>query len=206
MWPAYAGTAGVGLRINRHIKRAWHDPPPRCRSNVPFLASIDTVKAVPKVACSPPLAGGDGVLPLAGGGSGQDRCKPRAWRAMKLTAWGITCWAAITRSPSFSRSSSSTRMINFPCLISRIASSICEKVWPCFYVGGSSVVNFRWTVNLSFNFTDVTCFFARLVNKVNPFKKGSCHRTARLRNATITVPQAQTPHPRIARDPDHSSR
>jgi hypothetical protein len=35
---------------------------------------------------------------------------PRAWVAMKLMASGVTSAAAITRSPSFSRSSSSTRM------------------------------------------------------------------------------------------------
>src|SRR3990172_1391205 len=43
---------------------------------------------------------------------------------MKLTASDVTCSAAIIRSPSFSRSSSSTRITIFPARISSRASSI----------------------------------------------------------------------------------
>ena len=43
---------------------------------------------------------------------------------MKLTASGVTNCAAIVRSPSFSRSSSSTTTTNRPERISSIASSI----------------------------------------------------------------------------------
>src|SRR6478672_10864907 len=46
---------------------------------------------------------------------------------MKLTASGVTNCAAIVRSPSFSRSSSSTTTTNRPARISSIASSTDEK-------------------------------------------------------------------------------
>src|SRR5512134_2838667 len=49
---------------------------------------------------------------------------PRPWRAMKLIASGVTNSAARVRSPSFSRSSSSTRMTILPARISSRASSI----------------------------------------------------------------------------------
>ena len=46
---------------------------------------------------------------------------PRPSRAMKLIASGVTMSAAITRSPSFSRSSSSTRITMPPARIASIA-------------------------------------------------------------------------------------
>ena len=46
---------------------------------------------------------------------------------MKLMASGVTISAAITRSPSFSRSSSSTTTIIRPALSSRNASSMLAK-------------------------------------------------------------------------------
>ena len=53
--------------------------------------------------------------------------RPRPWRAMKLIASGVTLSAAIVRSPSFSRSSSSTTMTIRPARISAMASSMDEK-------------------------------------------------------------------------------
>src|SRR5437867_992465 len=50
--------------------------------------------------------------------------RPRPYLAMKLIASGVTCSAASARSPSFSRSSSSTMMTNFPCLKSSTASGM----------------------------------------------------------------------------------
>ncbi len=50
--------------------------------------------------------------------------QPRASFAMKLIASGVTNCAAITRSPSFSRSSSSQTTTILPWRISSIASSI----------------------------------------------------------------------------------
>src|SRR3954451_4529782 len=49
---------------------------------------------------------------------------PPAWRVMKLIASGVTNWAAITRSPSFSRSSSSTTTTIFPAAMSSSAASM----------------------------------------------------------------------------------
>src|SRR5262245_644530 len=50
--------------------------------------------------------------------------RPRPWVAMKLTASGVTFSAAIIRSPSFSRSSSSTMLTMRPSFSSVMASSI----------------------------------------------------------------------------------
>ena len=52
---------------------------------------------------------------------------PRASLAMKLTASGVANWAAITRSPSFSRSAPSQTTTIRPRRISSIASSIVEN-------------------------------------------------------------------------------
>ena len=48
---------------------------------------------------------------------------PRPWVAMKLTAAGVANWAAMTRSPSFSRSSESSTITIRPARISSIASA-----------------------------------------------------------------------------------
>ena len=50
--------------------------------------------------------------------------KPLPCVAMKLIISGVTLRAAVKKSPSFSRSSSSTTIINFPAFISSIASGI----------------------------------------------------------------------------------
>src|SRR5579859_4256740 len=48
--------------------------------------------------------------------------RPEPWRVMKLMCSGVTSSAATTRSPSFSRSSSSTTITNLPAAKSEIAS------------------------------------------------------------------------------------
>ena len=48
---------------------------------------------------------------------------PLAYLRMKATVSGVHAWAAIVRSPSFSRSSSSTTMTILPAAISATASS-----------------------------------------------------------------------------------
>ena len=50
--------------------------------------------------------------------------RPRPWVAMKLIASGVTRSAARHKSPSFSRSSSSTMITNRPARYSAIASPI----------------------------------------------------------------------------------
>src|SRR6266545_4326451 len=49
---------------------------------------------------------------------------PRPSLVMKLTASGVANWAAIARSPSFSRSAASTTTTNLPSRTSSIASSM----------------------------------------------------------------------------------
>ena len=89
----------------------------------PSRASIETVNAVPNCASfwsviwrSPSSSQRSGVR--------QRQISPRPWVAMKLTASGVTNCAAMVRSPSFSRSSSSTTTTKRPARISSIASSI----------------------------------------------------------------------------------
>src|SRR3954453_23206770 len=50
--------------------------------------------------------------------------QPPAWRVMKLIASGVTNWAAMTRSPSFSRASSSTTTTMRPAAMSSSAASM----------------------------------------------------------------------------------
>ncbi len=65
--------------------------------------------------------------------SNRSRVRPtQSWipasRAMKLTCSGVTVWAAVMKSPSFSRSSSSTTMIILPAAMSARASSMLAKL------------------------------------------------------------------------------
>src|SRR5205085_7615702 len=53
----------------------------------------------------------------------QTQTRPRPCLGMKLIASGVANWAAMTRSPSFSRSGASTTTTNRPCRMSSIASS-----------------------------------------------------------------------------------
>ena len=92
----------------------------------PSRASIETVKAVPNgvsfwsvIWRSPSTSQRSGVR--------HRQISPRPCVAMKLTASGVTNCAAIVRSPSFSRSSSSTTTTNRPARISSIASSTVAK-------------------------------------------------------------------------------
>ena len=98
----------------------------------PSRASMETVNGVWKgdsflaaIRSSPSSSQRSGV---------SDRqISPRPCVAMKLIASGVTNWAAIVRSPSFSRSSSSQTTTIRPARISSIASSIAANaplMWP----------------------------------------------------------------------------
>ncbi len=77
--------------------------------STPSRAPIETVKAVPRGAVLwRTIIGSCSRSSCAASSDRQTR--PRAWVTRKLTASGVACSAASTRSPSFSRSSSSTRM------------------------------------------------------------------------------------------------
>ena len=93
----------------------------------PSRASTETVKAVPSGAslCSviwrrPSSSQRSSVR--------QRQIRPRPCVAMKLIASGVANWAAMTRSPSFSRFGSSTTTTNLPLRTSSIASSIDANV------------------------------------------------------------------------------
>ncbi len=93
---------------------------------MPLRASIETVKAVPNVAVFSEACGGSCSSSTLSGVRAR-QIRPRACVAMKLITCGVTFSAAMTRSPSFSRSSSSTKMMHFPFLMSRIAFSMVSK-------------------------------------------------------------------------------
>src|SRR5512141_496542 len=96
----------------------------------PRRASIETVNAVPRGG-PPARACCRGSSSLSARASVSVRqMRPRPWRAMKLIASGVTNSAARVRSPSFSRSSSSTRMTILPPPMSAMAFSIFESGIP----------------------------------------------------------------------------
>ena len=70
---------------------------------------------------------------------------PRPYLAMKFTASGVIASAAIMKSPSFSRSSSSTTMIIFPALMSSMASGIpANECSGCCALRLSSLLAISW--------------------------------------------------------------
>ena len=90
---------------------------------MPCRASIDTVKAVP--------SGARLWLTIMDRPSSSMRSsvrakqmRPRPYLAMKLIAAGVALLAAMHRSPSFSRLSSSIRITILPALMSAMASSL----------------------------------------------------------------------------------
>src|SRR3954471_4256425 len=93
---------------------------------VPSRASIDAQNAVSRTdRCSLRSSGICSWLSRSGIIARQ--INPRPCFAMKLMASGVTVDAAIVRSPSFSRSSSSTTMTMWPSRMATIASSIVAK-------------------------------------------------------------------------------
>ncbi len=91
----------------------------------PLRASMDTVKLVPNFEPLRRVIMGSCSASTSAGSRGR-QIRPRPCVAMKLMISGVTCWAAMVRSPSFSRSSSSTRMIIRPLRISSMASSVLQ--------------------------------------------------------------------------------
>ena len=80
---------------------------------IPVRASIETVNAVPKAAVFSGVCGARARRSTISGARAR-HTRPRPWVAMKLMISGLTFSAAETRSPSFSRCSSSTRTIMRP--------------------------------------------------------------------------------------------
>ena len=104
---------------------------------MPCAASMDTVKLVPY--CAPFFCVICGRLSRSTSSSAIGRqTRPRACLIIKLTASGVTDWAAIIRSPSFSRSSASVMMTILPALMSARISGMGETaaVMAASFVGG----------------------------------------------------------------------
>ena len=122
-WPGWTRSLGRRVRVHRHLDRVRAVVRPRSRSSLPRRASTETVKAV---------SNGDSFLaairsrPSSSQRSAvsERQISPRPWVAMKLIASGVANCAAIVRSPSFSRFSSSQTTTIRPRRISSIASSI----------------------------------------------------------------------------------
>src|SRR3984957_17113641 len=91
----------------------------------PWRASMLTVKAVPSEG---PLRPGGciigSLIRSTCSSTSVTQMRPRPCVAMKLMASGVTNWAAMVRSPSFSRSSSSTRMTILPARMSAMAPAM----------------------------------------------------------------------------------
>ena len=93
---------------------------------MPSRASIVAVYAVP---CRDRLWSAISRSPSSSARASvrQRQICPRAWVIMKLSASGVANCDAITRSPSFSRSGSSTTTTKRPSRISSIACSMVAK-------------------------------------------------------------------------------
>ncbi len=88
----------------------------------PFLASMEMVNPVPNLLVLSLTMSGRSSLSTISASSAR-QMSPLPNLAMKLMESAVTNSAAMVRSPSFSRPSSSTRMIILPFLISARASS-----------------------------------------------------------------------------------
>ncbi len=94
----------------------------------PFFASIDTVKAVPKDEVLSSVIMGR-LSSWTRWGVRERQTSPLPYFAMKLIASAVTFSAAMQRSPSFSLSSSSTRMTILPAAMSSSDSSIVFNLY-----------------------------------------------------------------------------
>ena len=136
MWPGWTRSAGLASRATA----TWMV---RARSAAempvvtPVAASIETVNAVPCWAPFFAVIGGSCSRSQRSRGSVR-QIRPRPKRAMKLMASGVTWSAASTRSPSFSRSSSSTRMTIRPAASSATSSGIGAIDMMVEIVGGGA--------------------------------------------------------------------
>ncbi len=98
--------------------RSWAEIP----VVTPSLASMETVKAVDRGARFSTAIGGSRSWRARSGVMAR-QIRPRACLAMKLIWSGVANWAGMMMSPSFSRSSASTRMKGRPWRASSMISS-----------------------------------------------------------------------------------
>jgi hypothetical protein len=125
MWPGRARSSG---RVSGC--KSVFTVVARSRAEIPVLtlclASTEIAKAVSKAEVFSDTMAGIWSWSRRALMMGR-QIRPRPWVAMKLIASGVTFSAAMVRSPSFSRSSSSTTITILPCWMSRMASSILAK-------------------------------------------------------------------------------
>ena len=126
MWPGRTKSSGLVLgltTVRTVVARSAAEMP----VVTPRRASIETMNAVPKGEVLSISSTMGGICNSARRSEVSDKqMSPRPYLVIKLIASGVTFSAAMVKSPSFSRSSSSTRMTIFPCRMSSMASSI---VW-----------------------------------------------------------------------------
>ena len=99
---------------------------------MPWAASMETVKLVPYCAPFFWVIMGRPSFSTISPSIGR-QTKPRAFLIMKLMASGVTNWAAISKSPSFSRSSASVMMTILPALMSARISGMVE-MWDMVFL------------------------------------------------------------------------
>src|ERR671916_1970495 len=104
-------------------RQVWARSAAEMPVETPSFASMETVKAVPMRDELWVIIWGISSRSSSSSAIGR-QMRPRPCTAMKLMSSGVTSSAAMVRSPSFSRSSSSQTITIFPALISSITSSI----------------------------------------------------------------------------------
>src|SRR2546423_2177656 len=122
MWPGRLKASGPGLRSMRarmvDARSAAEMP-----VVVPVLASTETVKAVRWLSVLSATISGMRSSSRRAPTTGR-QITPLVWRTMKAIPSGVILSAAMIRSPSFSRSASSTTTTNSPRAMAATASSI----------------------------------------------------------------------------------
>ena len=111
-------------------RTVWARPAAEMAGNSLLAASMDTVKFVPNLEPLRRVMSGR-FSASARSAERERQMSPLPSRDMKLMISGVTNSAAATRSPSFSRSSSSTRMIILPFLRSSRAVSTLQRGIRC---------------------------------------------------------------------------
>ena len=123
-WPGRTRSVGFAPSATA-VRMVWARSLALIPVLTPRAASMETVKAVPKLDAFCPSGTMSGRSSERAFSSVMARqMRPRPYFAMKFTAAAVTFSAATQRSPSFSRSSSSTRMIIFPSRNASRAASI----------------------------------------------------------------------------------
>ena len=120
---------------------------------VPCAASMETVKLVPYCVPFCWVIIGKPSLSTRAFSIGR-HTKPRACLIIKLMASGVTNWAAITKSPSFSRSSASVMMTILPALMSAMISGMGEicavMAFPLWWWEAGGIVRFLRRLGFTF--------------------------------------------------------